>query len=208
MPMPIHVLPPMSSTTYLPLPICLITRLTMATITLTTPGPTALATTPSTMHGVVPMTTTSRIVSCLSNASTVTIGATAPTSVAPRTMPIRSTNHVTFYANMLGGAFTSALLMCMSSTPKGPDEGVMSQPRCRDRVIRLLLTCQTAGLLFIFYNLISSFLSIVVARCFFTFPASSPSFLSLLSPSGTFRSRLLYILLPSGTFCMLPMCSY
>ena len=84
----------------------------------------------------------------------------------------------------------------------------LSRPGCRDWVIGLLFTCWTAGLLLTFHDLISSFLPIVVARCFFTFPAPSPSFLSLLSPSRTFRSRLLTVLLASGLFCMLPVTAW
>ena len=76
-----------------------------------------------------------------------------------------------------------------------------------DRVIGLLFTCRATGFLLTFYDLISSFLLMVVARYFSTLPAPSPSFLSLLSPSGTFLSRLLTVLLTSGSFCMLPTCS-
>jgi hypothetical protein len=83
---------------------------------------------------------------------------------------------------------------------------MLSRPGHRDRVIKLIFTCQTARLLVASYDLISSFLLTVVARCFFTLPTLSPSFLSLLSPSGTFRSRLPNALLPSGSFCTLLTC--
>jgi hypothetical protein len=83
----------------------------------------------------------------------------------------------------------------------------LSRPGCQNQVIRLLFTCQTAELLLAFHDLISSFLPIVVARCFLTFPAPSLSFLSLPSPSGTFHSRLLTVLSASGSFCTLLMCS-
>ena len=56
-------------------------------------------------------------------------------------------------------------------------------------------------------DLISSPLPIVVARYFFTLPVPSTSFPSLPFPSGTFRSRSLYVPLPSGSFCTLPTCS-
>jgi hypothetical protein len=84
---------------------------------------------------------------------------------------------------------------------------VVSRPGCRDRVIRLIFTCRTTRLLLVPYDIMSSFLLMIVARYFFTLPAPSPSFLSFPSPSGTFHSRLLNVLLPSGSFCTLPTCS-
>ena len=66
---------------------------------------------------------------------------------------------------------------------------------------------QTADSSFSISNLISSPLPIVVAKCFFTLLVPSPSFLPLLSPSGTFCSRLPYVSLPFGSLCTLPMCS-
>jgi hypothetical protein len=93
-----------------------------------------------------------------------------------------------------------------STIRMSPNQVLMSRPGCWDQVIGLLFTCRTAGLLRVIYDLISSFLPIVVTRYFFTLLAPSLSFLSSLSPSGTFHSRLLNILLPSGLFCMLPIC--
>ena len=66
---------------------------------------------------------------------------------------------------------------------------------------------RTANSSFSIGDLISSPLPIVVPRYFFTLLVPSPSFLLLPSPSGTFHSRSLYVPLPSGSFCMLPMCS-
>jgi hypothetical protein len=83
----------------------------------------------------------------------------------------------------------------------------VSRPGCWDWVIELIFTCRTAGLLLATYDLISSSLPRVVARYFFTLLAPSPSLLPLPSPSGTFHSRLLNILLPSSSFCMPLMCS-
>jgi hypothetical protein len=91
--------------------------------------------------------------------------------------------------------------------PSIDHEGRVSQPGRRDQVIGLISICRTAGLLLTIHDLISSSLPIVVVRCFFTLPVPSPSFLSLPSPSGTFRSRLTNVLLPSGLFCTLPTCS-
>ena len=65
----------------------------------------------------------------------------------------------------------------------------------------------TASSSFSISDLISSPLPIVVARYFLMLPVPSPSFLPLPSPSGTFRSRSLYVPLPSGSFCTLPPCS-
>jgi hypothetical protein len=67
--------------------------------------------------------------------------------------------------------------------------------------------CPTAGSSFSIDDLISSPLPTVVARYFPTLPVPSLSFLPLPSPSGTFCSRFLYVLLPSGSFCTLPPCS-
>jgi hypothetical protein len=66
---------------------------------------------------------------------------------------------------------------------------------------------RTAASSFLIDDLISSPLPIVVARYFFTFPVPSTGFPSLPFPSGTFCSRSLYVLLPSGSFCTLPPCS-
>jgi len=66
---------------------------------------------------------------------------------------------------------------------------------------------RTADSSFLISDLISSPLPIVVARYFFRLLVPSPSFLPLLSPSGTFRSRSLYLPLPSSSFCTLPTCS-
>jgi hypothetical protein len=65
----------------------------------------------------------------------------------------------------------------------------------------------TADSSFLINDLISSPLPIVVARYFLTLPVPSPSFLPLPFPSGTFRSRFLYVPLLSGSFCTLPLCS-
>jgi hypothetical protein len=86
------------------------------------------------------------------------------------------------------------------------------QPPCHSLVaatgyLDLHFPCRTADSSFSISDLISSPLPIVVARYFFTLPVPSPSFLLLPSPSGTFRSRSLYVPLPSGSFCTLPMCS-
>jgi hypothetical protein len=67
--------------------------------------------------------------------------------------------------------------------------------------------CRTANSSFSISDLMSSPLPIVVARYFFMLPVSSPSFLPLPFPSGTFRSRSLYVPLLSGSFCTLPPCS-
>jgi hypothetical protein len=85
---------------------------------------------------------------------------------------------------------------------------IVSRPGRRDRVIELIFICRTAGLLLTTHDLISSSLPIVVASCFLTFPVPSPSFLSFPSPSGTFCSRLLNVLLASGSLCTLPTCSH
>jgi hypothetical protein len=66
---------------------------------------------------------------------------------------------------------------------------------------------RTAGSSFSINDIISSPLPIVVARYFFTLPVPSPSFLSLPSPSGTFRSRSSYVPLLSDSFYTLPPCS-
>jgi hypothetical protein len=84
---------------------------------------------------------------------------------------------------------------------------MLSRPGRQDWVIGLIFTCRTAGFLLATHDIISSFLPIVVAKYFFTLPAPSPSFLPLPSPSGTSHSRLLYVLLASGSFCTLPTCS-
>jgi hypothetical protein len=82
------------------------------------------------------------------------------------------------------------------------------RPGCHDRVFGLTFSLPDCWLLPFFINdLISSPLPIVVTRYFLTLPAPSPSFLPLLSPSGTFYSRSWCVSLPSGSFCMLPMCS-
>jgi hypothetical protein len=66
---------------------------------------------------------------------------------------------------------------------------------------------RTADSSFSINNLTSSPLPMVIARHFFMLPVPSPSFLLLLSPSGTFRSRSLYAPLLSSSFCTLPPCS-
>jgi hypothetical protein len=71
----------------------------------------------------------------------------------------------------------------------------------------LQFPCQTAGSSFSVDDLISSPLPIVVARYFFMLLLPSPSFLPLPSPSGTFRSRSLYVPLLSSFFCTLLPCS-
>jgi hypothetical protein len=58
---------------------------------------------------------------------------------------------------------------------------------------------QTADSSFSISDLISSPLPIVVTRYFFMLPVPSLSFPSLPSPSGTFCSRLLYVLSCSGS---------
>ena len=52
----------------------------------------------------------------------------------------------------------------------------------------------------------TSSLSIVVTRYFSMLLVSSPSLLPLLSPSGTFHSKLPNVPLSSSLLCMLPMC--
>jgi hypothetical protein len=70
------------------------------------------------------------------------------------------------------------------------------------RYLDLHFPYQTADSSFSISDLISSPLPIVVTRYFFMLLVPSPSLPSLPSPSGTFRSRLLYVL---SCFSLLPM---
>jgi hypothetical protein len=92
------------------------------------------------------------------------------------------------------------------------DEGVETSIPCHGLVAAtgysdVHFPYRTAGSSFSIDDLISSPLPTVVARYFFTLLVPSPSFLPFPSPSGTFRSRLPYVLSPSGSLCTLPMCS-
>jgi len=83
----------------------------------------------------------------------------------------------------------------------------VSWPGCRNRVFGLTFSLPDCRLFFLISNLISSPLPIVVARYFFTLLVPSLNFLLLPLPSGAFRSRLPYVLLPSYSLYMLPTCS-